>query len=192
MSVKPLQHDVVANALAKKCGLLPKRLRFSDPRHRLQEKSIHLTPPSLQAASVSCAIWRRFLLRAGLLQALLQHGNQIDYFGRLGRFLWFLFNFFPAGFHFLFDHFHKRFAIVVLVLFRIPFRAHAVDERFGHVHLAFADLGFFRDMQLPWVREFIGEMHQLEDERAIFWFYPGEILARLDDHFGDTNLAAVL
>src|SRR5437667_8617124 len=73
------------------------------------------------------------LLSAGLLQALLQYGNQIDYLGRLGSFLRFLFDFFSAGFHFFLDHFHKRFPVVVLVLFRVPFCTHAIDGRFDHV-----------------------------------------------------------
>src|SRR5205085_8731213 len=104
---------------------------------------------------------RPFFLAPGLVQALLQHGNQIDYLGRLRRFLWFFLDFFPAGFHFLFNYFHERFAIVVLILFWIPLRAHAVDQRFGHVHLAFADFGFFWDVQFSRVRELIGTMHSL-------------------------------
>ena len=47
-------------------------------------------------------------------------------------------------------------------------------------------------MEFPWICKFIGEMHQLENERAIFWFYPGEILARLNHHLGDPDLVAIL
>src|SRR5438132_3519053 len=47
-------------------------------------------------------------------------------------------------------------------------------------------------MELFRVRKFIGEMHQLENERAIFRFYPGEILARLNHHLGDPDLVAIL
>src|SRR5262245_44088704 len=61
-----------------------------------------------------------FFLRAGFLQALLQNRNQIDYLGRLGRFLWFFFDFFSTGFNFFFDHLHERFAVVVFVFFGIP------------------------------------------------------------------------
>ena len=33
---------------------------------------------------------------------------------------WFFFNLFAAGFHFFLDHFHERFAVVVVIFFRIP------------------------------------------------------------------------
>src|SRR5436853_7392330 len=62
----------------------------------------------------------RFLLLAGLLQTLLENGNQINHLGRLWRFPWLLFDFFSASFDFFLDHFHKRFAIIVLVLLRFP------------------------------------------------------------------------
>src|SRR6266403_1623284 len=71
---------------------------------------------------------RRFFLRAGLLQALLQNRYQIDHLCRLRRFPWLLFDFLAAGFYFFFDHFHKRLAIIVLVLFRLPLRRHAADK----------------------------------------------------------------
>src|SRR5947199_299031 len=47
-------------------------------------------------------------------------------------------------------------------------------------------------MELGCVREFIGEMHQLKDKRAILWFHAGEILARFDHNLGDADLVAVL
>src|SRR6267143_5022162 len=63
----------------------------------------------------------RRLLRASSLQAFLQDGNQINHFGWLGGFLRLLLNFFSAGFHFFFDHFHECLAVVVLIFFRVPF-----------------------------------------------------------------------
>src|SRR6266849_2519359 len=48
---------------------------------------------------------------------------------------------------------HECFAIFVMIFFGIPFRAHAVDQRFGHVHLTFAALHLFWNMQLFRVRE---------------------------------------
>src|SRR6266550_8338945 len=71
---------------------------------------------------------RRFFLRAGLLQALLQNRYQIDHLCRLRRFPWFLFDFFPASFHFFLDHMHECLAIIVLVFFGLPFRRHAADK----------------------------------------------------------------
>ena len=47
-------------------------------------------------------------------------------------------------------------------------------------------------MELGCVREFIGEMHQLKDKRAILWFHAGEILARFDHNLGDADLVAIL
>src|SRR5437016_12958533 len=40
----------------------------------------------------------RLFLRARFLQTSLQNGNQIDHLRWFGRFLWFLFDFFSAGF----------------------------------------------------------------------------------------------
>ena len=123
---------------------------------------------------------------------MLQDGDEIYHLG--GRFLrlpLFL-NLFPAGLHLLFDHFHERFSIIIVVFFRIPFCTHAVDQRFGHVHLALARLQFFRDMQPARVGEFFSEMHELENEHAIFRLHPGEILPRFNHHLCDSNLLAAL
>src|SRR5437870_4394617 len=47
-------------------------------------------------------------------------------------------------------------------------------------------------MEFSWVRQFIGEMHQLKNERAVLRLHAREVLARLDHDLGDANLVAVL
>ena len=123
---------------------------------------------------------------------MLQYFDQIDHFGRLRRFLRFLFNFFSAGLDFFFDHFHQRFFVVVFIFFGIPLRAHAVDQRRRHIHFAFSDFNFFWNIELRRIGELVGEMHQLEHERAVLWFHAREILARFDHDFGDADLFLLL
>ena len=106
--------------------------------------------------------------------------------------LWLFFNLFSTGFHFFFDHLHERFAVIVTIFFRIPFRAHAVDERFGHVYLAFSGLDFLRNVKLVTVGKFFSKMHQLENKDAVLRFYAGEVLTRFDYDLGDSHLFALL
>ena len=42
------------------------------------------------------------------------------------------------------------------------------------------------------IRQFIGEMHQLKDERAVLRLHASEVLARLDHHLGNADLVCVL
>src|SRR4029453_17078114 len=65
-------------------SLEPSSLTGRDHRVRLQ-LCCFLCRLLLFFARLGC----RLSLRAGLLQALLQDGNEIDYFGWVGRFLWF-------------------------------------------------------------------------------------------------------
>ena len=121
----------------------------------------------------------------------MQDGNQVDYFGWLGCFLWLFLDLFSAGFNFLFDHFHERLAIIVAIFFRFPLRAHAVDERFRHVHLPLPHLNLFREVEFARIGEFFGEVHQLENEYAVFRFNAGEILPRFDHNLRDADFLAL-
>src|SRR5437879_2006105 len=47
-------------------------------------------------------------------------------------------------------------------------------------------------MEFSWIRQFIGEMHHLKNERAVLRLHAREILARLDHDLGDANLVRVL
>src|SRR5438552_12960286 len=85
----------------------------------------------------------RFSLPAGLLQALLQNGNQIYHLGWLRSFPWLLFDLLSARLNLFLDHFHERFAIVILILLRIPLRTHAIDERLGFFISRFPTSTFF-------------------------------------------------
>src|SRR4029453_14152287 len=91
-------------------SLEPSSLTGRDHRVRLQ-LCCFLCRLLLFFARLGC----RLSLRAGLLQALLQDGNEIDFFGWLGRFLWFFLYLFSARFDFLFDNFHERIAIIVAI-----------------------------------------------------------------------------
>ena len=89
---------------------------------------IFVTPLSLPVACVSCAIWpspfssHRFAPGSSATRKP----------DRLPWSAWVLSSVFPqslpTGFHFFFDHFHQRFAVIVLVFFGVPLRAHAVDQ----------------------------------------------------------------
>jgi hypothetical protein len=135
----------------------------------------------------------RFFLRGpSLFETLLQNRYEIDHFGRRFFRLRFLFDLFSSGCHFLFDHFHERLTIIVPIFFRIPFCAHAVDQRPGHIHLFFSGLEFLRHMQLSSVGKFLSEMHEFENEHAVFRFHTREILACFYNDFGDADFFALV
>ena len=46
-------------------------------------------------------------------------------------------------------------------------------------------------MQPFWVRQFIGEVHQLENERTVLRLHTGEVLPRLNHYLGDTDFVRV-
>src|SRR6266487_4207289 len=99
-----------------------------------------------------------FSLGTGLLQALLQNGNQIDHLGWLRCFPWLLFDLLSARLNLFLDHFYERFAIVILILLRIPLRTHAIDERLGHRHFALSNFDLLRNMQFARVGQFVSKV----------------------------------
>ncbi|HEY5811325.1 MAG TPA: hypothetical protein VIT23_01565 [Terrimicrobiaceae bacterium] len=46
----------------------------------------------------------------------------------------------------------------------LPFRGHALDELFGHLHLGFSDRFFSRTFKLRYIDELTRKAHQLEHE----------------------------
>ena len=52
----------------------------------------------------------------------------------------------------------------------------------------FPDFQLLRHVQFFGVGQFLGEMHQFQDERILQRFHAGQILARLDHDFGDADL----
>ena len=87
-------------------------------------------------------------LRASLLQALLQDGNQIDDLGWLWRFLRLLFDLFSASFNFLFDHFHERFAIIIAIFYRSHFELMLSMSAVAMFISRFPTSTFVREMEL--------------------------------------------
>jgi len=126
------------------------------------------------------------------VQALLQDRHEIDHFRRWSRLRFrFFFDLFPTGFNLFLDHFHQGFAVIIAIFFRVPFRRHAVDERFCHIELTLSDFELLWDMELVCVRQFLSEMHQFQDEDTILRFHSGEILARFDGNLGDSYLTGL-